>query len=106
MPDVNENNKLLTRVYIMGRYGMLQCGANFSMGYGDKNCGTCGVTDDECHRINYCSNWRDINLYESADKLNFELIYSENVQESLVVVDRILKMWDLGNGRNCMRIPT
>ena len=31
---MHKNNKLIARAYIMGRYGMLQCAANFSNGYG------------------------------------------------------------------------
>ena len=40
------------RALIMGRYGMLDCKANFSMGYGGKMCNECDVEDNENHRLN------------------------------------------------------
>ena len=100
---MKEDNKLIARAYIMGRYGMLQCAANYSMGYATKMCAECGVTDDENHRINHCKLWLNTNLFSSCDKLNFEDIYSDDRSKSLKVIERILLMWDLGNGRNIMR---
>ena len=88
----------------MGRFGMLQCAANFSNGYGGKTCKSCGVTDDENHRINDCIEWQGINLYDNDEKIDFTLIHSENQSESIIVVEKILSMWDLGNNRNCMKI--
>ena len=87
----------------MGRYGMLNCKANFSSGYGGKDCATCNKVDDENHRINECIKYRAINLYERENKINFNLIYSDTVQEVLKVVEIILKLWDLGFGKNTMR---
>ena len=97
------NNKLMARAYIMGRYGMLQCAANYSTGYATKDCRECDMTDDENHRINHCRLWLNTNLFSSCDKLNFEDIYSDDRSKSLKVIERILLMWDLGNGRNIMR---
>ena len=87
----------------MGRFGMLQCAANFEKSYGGKTCRECKILDDEAHRINDCKLWEGCNLYRSDEKLNFDLIYSEKPKESLKVVERILLMWDLGNGKNTMR---
>ena len=103
---MNRNNKLIARAYLMGRFGMLQCAANFSMGYGGKNCRQCGVLDDEQHRINDCEVWKDINLFTSNEKIDFQLLYSDDEQESMIIVGRILEMWDLVNGKNCMRTGT
>ena len=100
---MKENNKLITRAYIMGRYGMLQCAANYSMGYATKLCKECGVTDDEDHRINHCKLWANTNLSTSCEKLKFDDIYSDDRVKSLKVVERVLLMWDLGNGKNIMR---
>ena len=100
---MTKHSKLTARAYIMGRYGMLQCAANFSHGYGGKNCTTCGVEDNESHRMNHCSEWSDINLANSEDCIDYELIYSENDDESITVVHKIFTMWDLGNNKNCMR---
>ena len=36
MQPYMQETKLIARAYIMGRYGMLQCALNYSMGYGGK----------------------------------------------------------------------
>ena len=96
--------KLVARAYIMGQFGMLQCAANFSNGYGSKICGKCNVIDDESHRINSCTEWSSVNLVKDGNCINYEDIFSENIIDSMKVVDIIVKMWDLGNGRNSMRL--
>ena len=102
---MSKNNKLIARAYIMGRYGMLQCAANFSNGYGGKNCKRCHVADDEPHRINNCPEWSNTNLLNDNECINYDLIHAENVEDSMKVVKQIITMWNLGNNRNCMR-PT
>ena len=99
----NYGSVLTTRALIMGRYGMLNCGANFAKGYGGKCCNNCGTLDDESHRINDCIIYRGTNLYDSGEKLDFGHIYSNNMQQIMKVVEMILKMWDLGCGKNVMR---
>ena len=101
---MKENNKLIARAYIMARYGMLQCAANFSSGYGTKNCRECGVIDDEDHRMNHCKVWHKTNFSMSNEKINFSDIYSDDRSKSLVIVERVLAMWDLGNGKNAMKV--
>ena len=88
------------RSLIMGRYGMLQCGNNFSKGYGSKNCVKCKVIDDESHRINSCERWRSVNLYDSTTKVNYPDIYSDDNSKCLQVVNAIISIWDLENGKN------
>ena len=50
---------LTVRAIIMGRYGMLQCAANYGTGYGGKDCKICKEVDNESHRINNCSLGKD-----------------------------------------------
>ena len=66
-PDkfITNHSKLIARANIMGRFGMLQCAANFSNGYRGKKCGRCKVEDNESHRINDCLEWKHINLKNS-----------------------------------------
>ena len=52
----------------MARYGMLQCGRNFSAKTG-KNCHTCNVIDDEEHRLNICPKWMTDNNDTQAEIL-------------------------------------
>ena len=102
-PFITNNNKLIARAYIMGRFGMLQCATNFSNGYGGKDCARCRVEDNEMHRINECPLWIDINLINSGTSIDFDLIHSDNVGESMKVIEQIITMWDLGNNCNSMR---
>ena len=47
--------------------------------------------------------YKEKNLYNCADKVVYDSIYSEKEDESMQIVKKILELWDLGNGRNCMR---
>ena len=87
----------------MGRYGMLRCANNFSHGHGTKMCDLCGVEDDEDHRINTCPKWEKINFVNSACKVSFGDIYLDDYERCLVVVEAILRIWDLDSGKNEMR---
>ena len=98
-----DKNLLIARALIMGRYGMLQCGANFQKGYGNKECKECKVKDDESHRINSCKVYSNINLYNTSENVDFNLIYSNDMVECMKIVEKILIMWDLANGKNTMR---
>ena len=100
-----QGSVVVARACIMGRYGMLKCKDNFSYGSKLRECDTCRVKDDEDHRINGCILYRTINLYDSNEKINFSDIYSEKTDEVSKVVDIILRLWDLGTGRNEMRNP-
>ena len=94
---------LETRALIMGRYGMLDCAANFTMKYNGKDCKHCGTLDDENHRVNDCILYRMINLYDSDEKCNFREIYSVNQDRIREVLAIVLKIWDLQYGKNTVR---
>ena len=97
------NYILHTRALIMGRFGMLKCASNYHNGFGTKICDECKVKDDEAHRINYCKKWQSINLYAVDDKIDYNDIYSGNTDKCFAVVQIILALWDLENGKNEMR---
>ena len=100
---MEKGSVIVTRAVLMGRYGMLKCRANFSSSYTNKNCPKCNVIDDESHRINYCSVFRSTNLYDSTEKIDYDKLFSNDLNEVLTVVTIILKLWDLGCGKNSMR---
>ena len=100
---MNQGSIITARALIMGRYGMLKCKANFSGGNGQKFCSVCEEIDNESHRINHCEVYKSTNLYESETKIDFSMIYSDNMNEALKITDAILKLWDLGSGRNEMK---
>ena len=94
---------LEARAIMMGRYGMLDCGANYCMKYGGKDCKVCHVLDNEDHRLNYCSVYKDVNLYDQDTKIDFCGIYSDDLERSRMVISAILSVWDLGCGKNVIR---
>ena len=100
---LNDLSQIETRAFIMGKYGMLDCGANYAMRYGGKDCKRCGTLDDENHRMKHCILYRNINLYDTDENGDFEGIFSNDVQKIRQIIQRILSMWDLGHGRNSMR---
>ena len=103
-PLIHQNQKLITtRALIMGRAGMLQCANNFSTKYKTKDCNDCGVVDDESHRINHCIRWRAINLGESGEKIDFGDINTDDAVKCRAVLEIIISIWDLANGKNDMR---
>ena len=89
----------------MGRFGMLKCANNFSYGHGTKMCDKCNVVDNESHRINDCEKWADTNLANRSQKVTFDDIYLDDNERCLKVVEIILTLWDLENGKNEMRKP-
>ena len=94
--------RLKARAVIMGRYGMLDCANNFENKYHSKICGTCGDTDDECHRVNFCRKWESINYYASNRKVDMQLMHSHEKGDLEEIADVILSIWDLRNGKNAM----
>ena len=97
-------SSIASRALIMGRYGMLDCKTNFSKDYGGKLCKACNIIDDEMHRVNFCQKYYPINRYENPEKVDFETIYSNNVNDVRPVINAILEMWDLENGRNKTKV--
>ena len=100
---MHHNYILHSRALIMGRYGMLKCASNFRNGFGTDKCDKCNVVDDESHRINHCKKWQNINRFEDSEKIIFTDIFSNDTEKCLAVVQVILSVWDLGNGKNEMR---
>ena len=100
---LNDLSLLETRAFIMGKYGMLDCGANYAMGYGGKNCQKCGTLDDENHRINHCIRFRHINLCDVDEECDFAMIFSNDAKLIRQVITSVLSIWDLGHGKNSIR---
>ena len=101
----NQGSHIAARALIMGRFGMLLCGANHSSGTSGKLCTTCKTVDSESHRINDCILYRSTNLYDRSEKCDFDDIHNEDPEIALKIVKLILKVWDLGNGQNIMKVP-
>ena len=63
----------------------------------------CNDIDDENHRLNNCIKWRKTNLYDESDKIDFNLIYSNNIDELRSIILKIEKIWNTGNAHGTMR---
>ena len=81
---------------------MLECGKNFK-GTIPETCKGCGERDDESHRLNSCRNWRHINFSETAEKVNFGDVYSNDTDVLLPIVKCIQRVWELHFGNGSMK---
>ena len=91
------------RTIIMARYGMLDCANNYKVKYGTKICTTCNVIDNESHRINDCRKWKDINLFGKDLVVNFDAVYSEDLNTLKQISNLLQSIWNLENNKNEMR---
>ena len=66
-------------------------------------CKECSIIDDESHRINHCKKFSQRNYCNNPLKLNYDDIYSGDVDKCYNVVKVVVSMWDLENGKNEMR---
>ena len=58
---------------------MLECGKNFK-GNKPEICSLCNEIDDENHRLNDCVKFRDINFYDSDIKVDFQRVFSNDIE--------------------------
>ena len=95
--------KLESKTILMGRFGMLVCGKNFK-GTSNVNCEECNTYDDENHRFNYCSKFRTVNNYDCETKVDFDLIYSNDIETLRVIMPKLSKVWNIRNANGTMNI--
>ena len=102
-PDniILKTTKCEAKTIIMARYGMLQCGKNFK-GTDEVKCKTCDVIDDENHRLNYCTQWKDTNLLNSDITIDFQNVYSNDIETLRVILPYIQKVWNVKNANGTM----
>ena len=98
------SDRLSARLRIMARYHMLDCRRNFKKGYGGDLCNVCKTIDDENHRINYCTKYKERNLALSPIKFDFESIYSDNEETVKRALEVISHLWNVENGENSMKL--
>ena len=95
--------RLQTKAIIMARSGMLDCATNFKNKYKSTICKECTMPDNENHRINECKKYSSINNHKRAEKFDFSIVFSDNVEELQTAAQAINMIWDLANGKNIMR---
>ena len=96
-------NKHETKTIIIARYRMLECGSNFK-GTIREICDTCQLVDDETHRLNYCKAFKDVNFYESDIKIDFDDIYSTDIDILRELLPKIEKVWNTRNANGSMNV--
>ena len=100
-PEILHLTKLETRTMLIARYGMLQCGKNFGGTIGG-TCGQCNIYDDEKHRLNHCTKWREINYCDKEEKVDFDLVYSRDVNTLREVIKKLQPVWNTRNAHGTM----
>ena len=83
-----------TKTILIARFGMLECGKNFK-GTMREVCTYCNELDNENHRLNYCVQLKDINLFNSDVKANFDDIYSNDIDKIKGIIMHIEKVWNV-----------
>ena len=94
-------NKKEAKTIIIARFGMLECGKNYQ-GTREVMCNTCHAVDDESHRLNQCVKYRDMNFYDCDTKVDFSMIYSNDVKILKDLVCKITKVWNTRNANGTM----
>ena len=96
IPELQHMTKQETKTLIIARYKMLDCGVNFK---GSKStiCPSCKKTDDEDHRLNHCTRFRDINHCDNEEKVNFDDIYSADTNVLKKIIEQIENVWNTRN---------
>ena len=82
-----------TKTILIALYSMLECGNNFP-GTQDKTCRECEMIDNEYHRLNNCKKYRQVNYYDSDQKVDFNLVYSRDIEIIKQLVPMITKVWN------------
>ena len=102
--DILKKSRYRSRIQIMSLFGMLDCAKNYKYGNGGELCSVCNTTDDENHRINFCTKFAGTNLCNSLVKFDFRSIFSMNNETVDRAIDVVGSLWDLRNGKNEMRL--
>ena len=97
VPEILFLNKQETKTLVIARFGMLECGKNFKNSMNMK-CNVCHVVDDENHRLNHCIVYKNLNLFDTVDKVNFSDIFSSDITTIRAVIKHIEKLWNVKNG--------
>ena len=91
--EIVYTTKYETKTILIARYGMLECGPNFE-GTHNPICQTCDVLDDESHRLNYCPKWNDPDDIETRDLIDFDAIYSSDIETIRPIIREINRLWN------------
>ena len=66
-------------------------------------CEQCNNIDDEHHRINHCPKWKENNLAEMDDKIDFNLIYANDIVVIRSIIPLIECIWNTKTAHGTMK---
>ena len=81
---------------------MLECGCNYKGSQKDI-CSTCNVKDDENHRLNNCFKFRGTNNFDRNDKVDFNDVYSNDLNTLTNVISAIERVWNTQTAHGTIR---
>lgn len=99
--SILRTSKQEARNIIFARYGLLECGRNFK-GTHSEICSLCKCIDDESHRLNECKKYKEINLYDVPEKVDFSLVYSNDLSIIRKVTPYIERVWNTHSSHGMM----
>ena len=91
-----------TKTLLIARYGMLECGKNFKRTLKER-CDQCDAIDNENHRLNFCVKLRALNFYDADYRVEFDDIFSNDVEVLRNMILAIGKVWNTKNAHGTMR---
>ena len=97
MYPITSLNQIEAKTLIVARFHMLECGKNFR-GTSPVTCTVCNEIDDESHRLNFCSRFKQTNLYDASEKVEFSDVFSDNVETVRNILKTIMKVWNIRSG--------
>ena len=100
-PELLQCNKQETKTLLIARFGMLECGKNFK-GSMNETCSTCNVVDNENHRLNDCLKHKNLNLLETQQKVDFNDVFSHDLNILRPMIKHIEKVWNVRTGHGSM----
>ena len=90
-----------TTTLTIARFHMLECGTNLK-GTMREVCNVCSVTDNENHRLNHCKKFKTTNRYLNREKINFDDIYSCDINVVKRAIKAIEQVWNTKSAHGTM----
>ena len=100
-PEIMNCTKQESTTLVIARFRMLECGTNYK-GTMRETCQTCNLTDDENHRLNFCTKYTATNRSSQIDKVDFNDVYSTDIQVLKKVIQEIEKVWNTKSAHGTM----
>ncbi len=60
------------------------------------------MIDDETHRMNYCEKYQETNFFHSQEKVDFNMIFSSDINDLRNIIPKISQVWNTKNAHGTM----